>query len=128
VAQFSSNGPAADGRIKPTVTAPGVNIVSADSDGIKNSFNSGTLAASGTSMATPTVAGAAALVRQYYTDGYWPYGTPNAAYGFEPSAALIKATLINSAENMTGNYTDAPILHRPGLGKDKPCQYSLFFR
>ncbi|MDH4232222.1 MAG: S8 family serine peptidase, partial [Nitrospirota bacterium] len=109
VAWFSSNGPAADGRIKPTVIAPGVNIVSADSDGIKNSFNSGTVASSGTSMATPAVAGAAALVRQYYADGYWPYGTANAAYGFVPSAALVKATLINSAQNMTGNYTDAPI-------------------
>lgn len=69
IASFSSNGPTADGRIKPTITAPGVNIISADSDGIKNSNNSGTLAYSGTSMATPTVAGAAALVRQYYTEG-----------------------------------------------------------
>jgi subtilisin family serine protease/chitodextrinase len=109
VASFSSNGPTADGRIKPTVTAPGVNIVSADSDGIKNSFNSGTTAMSGTSMATPAVAGAAALVRQYYEDGFWAYGTADPAYGFEPSAALVKATLINSAQNMTGYYTDAPI-------------------
>ncbi|QXE85498.1 S8 family serine peptidase [Geomonas nitrogeniifigens] len=109
LAWFSSNGPTTDGRTKPTVTAPGVNIVSADSDGIKNSFNSGTIAMSGTSMATPTVAGAAALVRQYYTDGYWPNGTANAANGFEPSAAMVKATLINSAQNMTGNYTDALI-------------------
>ncbi|MHB8788793.1 MAG: S8 family serine peptidase [Desulfobulbaceae bacterium] len=109
VAPFSSNGPAADGRIKPTVTAPGVAIVSADSDGLKESFNDGTIAYSGTSMATPTVAGAAALVRQYYLDGYWPSGAVNAASGLEPSAALIKATLLNSAQNMTGAYTDGPI-------------------
>jgi subtilase family serine protease len=109
VAYFSSNGPTADGRIKPTVTAPGVAIVSADSDGIKNSFNSGTVAYSGTSMATPAVAGAAALVRQYYENGFWPSGTANAVDGFSPSAALVKATLINSAQNMTGEYTDAPI-------------------
>ncbi|MDH3329960.1 MAG: S8 family serine peptidase, partial [Desulfobulbaceae bacterium] len=109
LAGFSSNGPTADGRIKPTVTAPGVAIVSADSDGIKNSYNSGTIAYSGTSMATPTVAGAASLVRQYYLDGYWPIGLPNPADGFEPSAALIKATLINSAQNMSGDYTDGPI-------------------
>jgi subtilase family serine protease len=109
VASFSSNGPTDDGRIKPTVTAPGVGVISADSDGIKNSNNCGTISYSGTSMATPAVAGAAALVRQYYENGYWPTGTANAADGFAPSAALVKATLINSAQNMTGDYTDAPI-------------------
>ena len=91
------------------MTAPGVNISSADSDGIKDSNNCGTIAYSGTSMATPAVAGAAALVRQYYENGYWPSGTANAADGFAPSAALVKATLINSAQNMTGAYTVAPI-------------------
>lgn len=109
VAVFSSNGPAADGRIKPTLTAPGVAIVSADSDGLKGSFNSGTISYSGTSMATPATAGAAALVRQYYLDGYWPFGTANAAFGFEPSAALIKSTLLNSAQDMAGEYTDGPV-------------------
>lgn len=109
VAYFSSNGPTSDGRIKPTVTAPGVFIVSADSDGVKNSFNSDTVAYSGTSMATPTVAGAAALVRQYYLDGFWPSGMANPGDSIEPSAALVKATIINSAQNMTGSYTDAPI-------------------
>lgn len=109
VAGFSSNGAAFDGRIKPTITAPGVAIVSADSDGIKNSFNSGTVAYSGTSMATPTAAGAAALIRQYYESGYWPSGTANPADGFNPSAALVKATLVNSGQNMAGQYADAPI-------------------
>ncbi|ACM21329.1 peptidase, CARDB domain repeat-containing, putative [Geotalea daltonii FRC-32] len=106
IASFSSNGPTADGRIKPTITAPGVNIISADSDGIKNSNNSGTLSYSGTSMATPTVAGAAALVRQYYTEGFYPGGAANSANAFTPSAALIKATLVNSGQNMSGSNTD----------------------
>lgn len=109
MAVFSSNGPAADGRIKPTLAAPGVAIVSADSDGLKESGNSGSIAYSGTSMATPAAAGAAALVRQYYLDGYWPFGAANAAFGFEPSAALIKATLLSSAQNMTGAYTDGAV-------------------
>lgn len=50
----------------------------------------------GTSMATPVGAGAAALVREYYMGGYYPGGT------FTPSGALIKATLINGAQEMTG--------------------------
>jgi hypothetical protein len=120
VASFSSHGSTWDGRIKPTVCAPGdgisegAGIISADSDGIKDSYNSGTIAMRGTSMATPAVAGAAALARQYFMDGYYPTGAANAANAFTPSAALIKAFLINSAQNMTGIYSGGSI---PGTGQ-----------
>ncbi|MCM0082947.1 S8 family serine peptidase [Geomonas sp. Red32] len=109
LATFSSNGPTADGRIKPTVTAPGYQIVSADSDGVKGSYNSGTLTMSGTSMATPAVAGAAALIRQYFTEGYYPDGFASPSAAFVPSAALIRAVLINSAREMTGTSTGGTI-------------------
>lgn len=109
LAMFSSNGPTTDGRIKPTVTAPGMAIVSADSDGTRNSFNNGTIAFSGTSMATPALAGATTLVRQYFTDGYYPRGMASPADAVIPSAALLKATVINSAMDMTGTYTDGAI-------------------
>ncbi|MCX8174298.1 MAG: S8 family serine peptidase [Thermoplasmata archaeon] len=104
LASFSSRGPTADGRRKPTVCAPGVSIDSADSDGVKNSNNSGYISMDGTSMATPTTAGGAALVRQYYTEGWYPTGTKISGNGFTPSGALIKATLINSAVTL-GTYT-----------------------
>ena len=52
---------------------------------------------SGTSMATPIVAGNAALVRSYFTDGFYPSGIRGGSTGFSPSAALMKATLINAA-------------------------------
>ena len=57
---------------------------------------------SGTSMATPGAAGLTALIRQYFTDGWYPTGSKNSANGFTPSAALLKAALVNSAVNMTG--------------------------
>ena len=58
----------------------------------------------GTSMATPAAAGAALLVRQYFLDGFYPGGEsdPTGARGFEPSAALVRATLVNGAEPMRG--------------------------
>ena len=54
-------------------------------------------AMSGTSMATPIVAGMAVLVEQYYVDGFLGAGVATPGAGFVPSAALVKATLVNSA-------------------------------
>jgi len=102
MAGFSSCGPTSDGRIKPDLTMPGSLIVSAGSDGSVTANNCGTATMSGTSMASPAAAGMAALVRQYYTDGNYPTGSPVAANRFIPSAALLKATLLNSTKAMTG--------------------------
>lgn len=86
-----------DGRRKPEAYLPGCSTQSA---------NSGTTCSvtgmTGTSMASPAVAGAATLVRQYYADGYYPTGTAVLANSMTPSSALVKATLLNSCVDMTG--------------------------
>ncbi len=90
-------GPTSDGRRKPEIYAPGCSTRSASS-----STSCGTRSLTGTSMACPAISGMGLLVRQYYTDGYYPSGMPNANDAFIPSGALIKATLINGSVDMTG--------------------------
>jgi len=64
LAYFSSRGPTIDFRVKPDVIAPGVNIVAPRAGGTWMGYpiNDYYTRASGTSMATPHVAGAAALI------------------------------------------------------------------
>lgn len=89
IAYFSSLGPTPDGRVKPDVVAPGTRIVSTGSTLVFGPNQYAIM--SGTSMATPLTAGAATLVRQYYI---------SKKAVARPSSALVKATLINGAEDM----------------------------
>ncbi len=101
VAAFSSRGPSRDGRIKPEVVAPGTYILSTRSAMIAP--NNSAWAAyppsrryffmGGTSMATPLAAGAVAIIREYLRQ---KKAIQN------PSAALLKATLIAGATRLAG--------------------------
>lgn len=109
-ADFSNPGPTADGRIKPTVVAPGVGVVSAD-----GATHEGYKPLSGTSMACPAVAGAVALVTQYFREGWYPTGSPLASDSMEPSAALLKAMLVASTD---ADFSLNPIPdHKIGWGR-----------
>jgi subtilisin-like proprotein convertase family protein len=101
MASFSSRGPTTDARIKPDITAQGNAIISADRNAC------GTLSMSGTSMATPTAAGLAALVRDYLARGFYPTGQKVAGNAIaNPSGAQVKAILINGAANVNAAAPD----------------------
>ena len=106
VAEFSSHGPTLEGQFKPELMAPGGwYIWSANSDGNLSSNNNGITYMGGTSMACPTAAGYAALVRQYFTEGWYPNGFITSGDEMTPSAALLKAMMISSTRNSPGRYS-----------------------
>ncbi len=80
---FSSRGWTNDNRVKPDVVAPGHGIYSTMPDGDYWTM-------SGTSMSNPAVAGAVALVVEWYAS----------IYGVRPSPAMVKAMLINTAYDL----------------------------
>lgn len=116
MAPFSGRGPTNDGRIKPEVVAPGSWVLSGYSPMFREGYGgtpnprnrafqgdafgfpySGELKYNtGTSMSTPIVAGAATVVRDYYQK----------RYQLSASAALVKATLVNSATDLPDENSD----------------------
>mmetsp|Transcript_14943 Transcript_14943/g.24826 ORF Transcript_14943/g.24826 Transcript_14943/m.24826 type:complete len:1185 (+) Transcript_14943:215-3769(+) len=107
VAWYSSLGPTIDGRFKPDLLAPGVKVMSAASDGNVGSFNCDLIDKYGTSMSCPLIAGSAALVRQYFEEGWYPSGKKNTPDSFSPAASLVKAALIHSARSVSGVQADS---------------------
>jgi hypothetical protein len=116
MAAFSSRGPTDDGRIKPDIVAPGTWVLSGYSDLYQEGYDTGTNPRNGlfqsdgwgmprnqyykyfggTSMSNPLAAGAATVVRDFYQK----------AKGIAASAALVKATLINTAVDLLDENND----------------------
>jgi serine protease AprX len=96
LAMFSSRGPTDDGRIKPEIVAPGTNILSTFSKHPKaevlwGKYNEDYVWSGGTSMATPLVAGAAAVTRQILQTRFKVSS---------PSSSLLKAFMLNFATDL----------------------------
>ena len=106
IAGSSSRGPAVDGRILPTVVAPGTDVSAALSRTSTRVRIAGTGVAdpaapgqfidaytflTGTSMACPHVAGACAVLIEWWR---------NRTGGRRPSPAMLKALLVNGADNL----------------------------
>ena len=79
---FSSWGPADDGRVKPDISAKGVNTYSSVASG-NDSYSSFT----GTSMAAPSVTGTLALLQELHSD----------IHGNFMKSATLKALMIQTA-------------------------------
>lgn len=85
----SSRGPTIDDlRLKPDIVAPGTNLCGPKSSHVYSNavFSNDYVLKSGTSQAAAIVSGCAAIIRQYYIQ----------SKKHHPSAALLKATIINS--------------------------------
>ena len=115
VASFSSRGPNRDGTVKPDISAPGKDIVSCRATGTNDgkAIDTYYLSMSGTSMATPMVAGAIADLLQKQpnltvsqvrdvmekTAKQLGSGVPNNDYGYG------RISIINAINYLDGKYT-----------------------
>lgn len=116
MAAFSSRGPTDDSRIKPDVVAPGTWVLAGYADPYQQGYDGSPNPRTGrfqhdgwgmplnqyykyfggTSMSNPLAAGAATVVRDFYQK----------AHNHAASAALVKATLINSALDLLDENND----------------------
>jgi subtilisin family serine protease len=122
LASFSSTGPLAySGGMKPDIAAPGVDITAARSQDMTDGGEGLYRTLSGTSMATPHVVGAAAILAQRHPDwtgkqlkehlmstakgldtGYSPY---EVGTGRVDVAAAVRTTVRGTGSLFFGNYT-----------------------
>ena len=134
-------GPTEAGTDGIFVLAPGANILSAGADGFWDTNNENLRTSSGSSMATPHAAGAAAVVQQLYQDGWithendvltnrylsdikpaWADPAPlfrgvELGEGFTPSGSLLRASLALATtplpETVRNGGTGGHHLHNP---------------
>ncbi len=106
---FSSRGPQDDGRLGPTLFAVGTHVqgpastvAGYDGSGVCDQYWPGTQTdyarSSGTSHSTPIACGAGMIVHEYFSS----HLSTLSGHPANPSPALIKAVLVNTATDMVG--------------------------
>ena len=129
LADYSSRGPAQDGRMKPDIVGPGHFVLTANAvpnevgecDGdyepdvkLNRAGGKGVKYTTGTSMASPALAGGAAIIRQYFEDRYCNtevccgYKGCTGASSMNVSGSLLKAILMNGAQFLKGGVQYVP--------------------
>jgi len=100
IAPFSSSGPTLDGRLKPHILAPGINIKSSKSSppGQQTGSNQ-VVQMSGTSMASPYITGAVALILQGINKDATIYDIRNILF---KSCTVIERTTLD--DKLRGGY------------------------
>ncbi len=109
IASYSSRGPTNDNRTKPDIVVTGTSITS-------TSYTGGYTAKTGTSMATPLVAGIAATLMEKY----------NATRGYMPKPGLVKAILLNSV-NTSGMSADGYTQRNNAYGSGRADAYDALY-
>ena len=122
IAEFSSHGPTADGRLAPNVVGTGVDLTSVRGGAVQ----SGHTTLSGTSMAAPSVAGVAALLMEARPEFRYRSALARARL---MASAIRPHTYLESRKQFPGDNTDGPgaFNNRYGLGLVS-ARTSLFSR